>query len=374
MRCPICSQENRDAAKFCAFCHAPLTARCPRCGKDNRAGAKFCAFCRASMPVAAPAPPSPAPPPRAPKPRAGIAQLPWKWVGAAIAIVLIGCVVGIVGVKVFSGESATPTPAPTPSSTPSALASATPADTPSAASTSTTVPITTTSTPRPTPTPFAIVGPKRVDPTGATNNGIVVVDVESNAQYAIFSVPSARAAHVLSAAWSKDGKKLAVSYDWDNSDADFGHAALVMNEDGAERKDILKVTNATHGREARTVYGDAIWSPDGKKIAVRYRWGANWGIWLMNPDGSDFTRLASSHIEDWPRYWSEDGSWIIAVSATNNQLYGLAVEKEERVAFDTLKGTRLFDQRHYPWKVIEDPVCTLSGTWYLDRGAFWSCQ
>src|SRR5713101_9169461 len=49
MRCPNCGCENREGAKFCNECAAPLALRCPSCGTENRPGAKFCNECAASL-------------------------------------------------------------------------------------------------------------------------------------------------------------------------------------------------------------------------------------------------------------------------------------------------------------------------------------
>ena len=51
MRCPNCGCENREGAKFCNECAAPLALRCPSCGTENRPGAKFCNECAASLTV-----------------------------------------------------------------------------------------------------------------------------------------------------------------------------------------------------------------------------------------------------------------------------------------------------------------------------------
>jgi class 3 adenylate cyclase len=51
MRCPHCSRENRDGARFCGECGAslerPLT--CPRCAAENPRGLNFCDACGASL-------------------------------------------------------------------------------------------------------------------------------------------------------------------------------------------------------------------------------------------------------------------------------------------------------------------------------------
>src|SRR6266849_1927960 len=56
MRCPSCSSENPQGAKFCIDCAAPFGNRCPKCGFDNPARAKFCAECATPLSVGAVAP------------------------------------------------------------------------------------------------------------------------------------------------------------------------------------------------------------------------------------------------------------------------------------------------------------------------------
>ena len=47
MSCPACGAENRDGARFCGECAAPLgaTTACESCGVQNLAGRKFCDAC-----------------------------------------------------------------------------------------------------------------------------------------------------------------------------------------------------------------------------------------------------------------------------------------------------------------------------------------
>src|SRR5713101_2378657 len=45
MKCPRCQHENRQAAKFCEECAAPLARACPNCGSQISATAKFCPEC-----------------------------------------------------------------------------------------------------------------------------------------------------------------------------------------------------------------------------------------------------------------------------------------------------------------------------------------
>jgi class 3 adenylate cyclase/predicted ATPase len=49
MRCPGCSTENPDGAKFCIACGAALKSRCLKCGAESLPEAKFCAQCGASL-------------------------------------------------------------------------------------------------------------------------------------------------------------------------------------------------------------------------------------------------------------------------------------------------------------------------------------
>ena len=61
MKCSGCGHENRDAAKFCDECAAPLGRKCAVCGAELRPVAKFCDECATLV--------TGAPPPRTPDPR-----------------------------------------------------------------------------------------------------------------------------------------------------------------------------------------------------------------------------------------------------------------------------------------------------------------
>ena len=45
MHCAGCGSENREGAKFCNDCGAPLSLPCPSCQAENRPGARFCNEC-----------------------------------------------------------------------------------------------------------------------------------------------------------------------------------------------------------------------------------------------------------------------------------------------------------------------------------------
>jgi double zinc ribbon protein len=59
MKCPSCGCDNREGAKFCGECAAPLAAAlaCPSCGTTNPKGRKFCDSC--GQPLAEPSAPDP---------------------------------------------------------------------------------------------------------------------------------------------------------------------------------------------------------------------------------------------------------------------------------------------------------------------------
>ncbi len=45
MRCTACQHDNRDGARFCEACGAPLASSCAGCGSALRVGARFCDHC-----------------------------------------------------------------------------------------------------------------------------------------------------------------------------------------------------------------------------------------------------------------------------------------------------------------------------------------
>src|SRR5258707_4136369 len=53
MRCPNCSAENPQGAKFCSECASSMMAKCARCGANNKPGAKYCNECAAPLTASA---------------------------------------------------------------------------------------------------------------------------------------------------------------------------------------------------------------------------------------------------------------------------------------------------------------------------------
>lgn len=141
--------------------------------------------------------------------------------------------------------------------------------------------------------------------------------------------------------WSPDGKRLTF-----DSERDKGMEVYLMNSDGSEQtqltdsfgKNILPdwspdgqsitytgnrylgwnvyVTNLDRSDDKRITDGHGAcrpdWSPDGKKIAyVSQQWDGKGDIGLMNPDGSDKTRLTPDDKNyDYHPAWSPDGAYI----------------------------------------------------------------
>ncbi|MDP3061717.1 MAG: trypsin-like peptidase domain-containing protein [Chloroflexota bacterium] len=101
---------------------------------------------------------------------------------------------------------------------------------------------------------------------------------------------TANAARDSSPVWSPDGKKIAFV-----SDRDGNNEIYVMNADGSEQKRLtLNAASGSAGSDALPV-----WSPDGKEIIFQSgRSGTAWGIYTMNPDGTNVRQLVPPQ-QDW---------------------------------------------------------------------------
>ena len=98
-------------------------------------------------------------------------------------------------------------------------------------------------------------------------------------------------------AWSPDGQRIAFS---SHRGVD-GWGIYVMNADGS---DVTRLT--TEYFDSASVSGDPAWSPDGQRIAFS-RQGA---IHVMNADGSKVKRLTHNYDDDYAPAWSPDGQRI----------------------------------------------------------------
>jgi Tol biopolymer transport system component len=84
-----------------------------------------------------------------------------------------------------------------------------------------------------------------------------------------------------------------------------GHANLwvVNTENGGLRQ-------ITHERDPNAAVGVPVWSPDGHAIAFvssRGNQGLTFGVWLVDPDGSDLRVVANPGLGP---AWSPDGRWV----------------------------------------------------------------
>lgn len=124
------------------------------------------------------------------------------------------------------------------------------------------------------------------------------------------------------AVWSPDGKKLAV--DTDRGDANPGgdtsvNDIVVMNADGSGVKNLTRSLGFN---------GDPAWSPNGSLIAFGSNGGttpAKRGIYVMRPDGSHArqitTRPAGDAFEGAPRF-SPDGKHLVFTRFHTEQGFG----------------------------------------------------
>jgi len=56
MKCPRCSHDNRDTAKFCSECGQKLELKCPHCGAELKSASKFCDECGTRLSTGSKAP------------------------------------------------------------------------------------------------------------------------------------------------------------------------------------------------------------------------------------------------------------------------------------------------------------------------------
>ena len=77
----------------------------------------------------------------------------------------------------------------------------------------------------------------------------------------------------------------------------------------------------TFESDPRVTVGVPVWSPDGKSIAFvssRGRTGFDFGVWLVNPDGSDVRNIARQGLG---MAWSPEGRWIYYTESSAGALY-----------------------------------------------------
>jgi serine/threonine-protein kinase len=293
-----------------------------------------------------------------------------------------------------------------------ALPSNTPTATPSLSPTATLI--------LPTPSPSAIAGPmyrldavsgsdyypkfwqvfiggtdRNTDPfTAEVKVAVNITNLANGTQSRLFERPSEYYGTITSAIWSHDGNSVLIAYGWrgvrrHTSEYQYrfenGSSGVIRLDGGQSEPQNLSSASfiGSAGREFSgywtnvDFYRDAIWSPDGGKIAVLYREpesavSAGWQCpGIMNADGSGFRRLNNCELGDHPRYWSVDGKWIIVWSEKALTLYAYEVDGNRRTLLYTLQRelgrVPVYDQRYFPWRVTDQPKC--EGTL-----GFWSCE
>ena len=186
-----------------------------------------------------------------------------------------------------------------------------------------------------------------------------VVDLATNGTFKIYGEPE-----IVSAAWAPDGSKVLVSSSAPHERDIMKRVLRTVNTDGSNVKDIHIVTCITN----MTLCGswgqyETLWAPDAKKIVVRELSDVI-GLNLRNADGQGVQTLVSSPLvgtralaTDFPRFWSVDGAWILVVSAdTGHTKYSLEVNGTRRMPVSSLGGIKVYDERYYPWKVMDAPT------------------
>ncbi len=107
--------------------------------------------------------------------------------------------------------------------------------------------------------------------------------------------------------WSPDGTRIVFlrTGDLDGDGEWDGSAMWVMNADG---------NSATQLLDPSSMVGDALWSPDGQRIAFQSLRDNKWEIYVVNSDGSDVTQLTDTG-EGMSRLWawSPDGRQLLFI-------------------------------------------------------------
>jgi TolB protein len=118
----------------------------------------------------------------------------------------------------------------------------------------------------------------------------------------------AGSAWLVAPAWSPDGHRVSFTAAFIHDDFEAETRIYVVNSDG---------TGLTYfdmpGRNT-----NAIWSPDGQKIAFSSDRDGNYEIYVMNADGTNPVRLTSDPANDWAGSWSPDASRIAFTRAWHN--------------------------------------------------------
>ena len=141
----------------------------------------------------------------------------------------------------------------------------------------------------------------------------------------------------LDAVWSPDGRKLAFVRAVGN-----GTALFVMDADGTDVRRLTKPVRTPEGLISRD--SSPAWSPDGKRLAFASdRAGGETEIYRIDADGTHLKRLTrtAAHVSDHNPTWSPNGRWVAfdsdRTSFFNREVYrmrpdGTGVQRLTRTA------------------------------------------
>jgi Tol biopolymer transport system component len=120
-----------------------------------------------------------------------------------------------------------------------------------------------------------------------TASSLDVINVDGTGRHVVVNLPGPY--NMFGPAWSPDSRRLVFEV--------HGGAYFlgVVNADGTD----------LHRVAARCSGGNAVWSPDGRRIAFN----DPWSLRLVDPDGRHLTRIAHTWYGTTPR-WSPDGTRI----------------------------------------------------------------
>jgi TolB protein len=108
---------------------------------------------------------------------------------------------------------------------------------------------------------------------------------------------------------SPDGQRIAFT-----SERDGNKEIYVMNADGSDQTRLTNDGGKVVNTSVDQVDENAVWSPDGKRIAFDATRDGQFEIYSMNADGSDQTRLTDHQSLDAAPAWSPDGKSIAYIS------------------------------------------------------------
>lgn len=136
---------------------------------------------------------------------------------------------------------------------------------------------------------------------GAWDRRVYVVDPDGTRLLPLFD-----RAGDITPAWSPDGSHVAFI-----RDADGVRRLHLMQADGSGERPLTNHAGEDRLPGAQSVVGAEYdpWSPDGSHLAFERNADGEWGIYLLDADGSNLRRLTNRPGDQF-NGWSPDGEWI----------------------------------------------------------------